>query len=116
MPEHCLCTQFQQLRHRIEFAPAPFIHTPYGNLTDAVFDFEISYLEHKTLVFPTFTLSLFSSSPSFQFFNLTFISPSDSTTMTRSSVYNTSHVQPVLNSQDRAFITIIKRSGLSIDP
>ena len=116
MPEHCLRTQFQQLKQRTEFTPTPFIHTPHGNLTDAIFGFKISCHEHKTLVIPTFTLSLFSSSPSFQFFNLTFRSPSDSATMTRSSAYNSSHGQPVLNSQDRASITIMKRSGLSTDP
>ena len=99
MPEHRLCTQFRQLKLRIEFAPTPFIHTPHGNLTDAIFNFEASCLEHKTLVFPTFTLSLFSSSPSFQFCNLTFSPPSDSATMTRSSACNSSHGQPVLSSR-----------------
>ena len=116
MPEHCLCTQFWQLKQRIEFAPIPVIHTPHGNLTDAIFDFETSCLEYKTLVFPTLTLYPFSSSPSFQFFNHTFSSSSDSATMRRSSAYNSFHGQPVLNSQDRASITIIKRSGLSTDP
>ena len=52
MPEHHLCTQFWQLRLRIEFSPTSFIHTPHGNLTDAIFNFETSCLEHKTLVFP----------------------------------------------------------------
>ena len=44
--KHRLCTQFQQ--EMIEFAPTPFIHAPHGNLTDAIFDFETSRLEHKT--------------------------------------------------------------------
>ena len=112
MPEHCLCTQFPQFRERIEFTPAPFIHKPHGNLTDAIFDFETSCLEHKTLVFPILTLNPFSSSSSFQFSN-PISSPSDSATMARSLVYNTSHGQPVLNSQDRASILIIKRSELN---
>ena len=63
MPEHCLCTQFRQIRQFIEFAPMPFLHT-HGNSTDAIFDIETLCLERKTLV-PTFTLSPFSSSPSF---------------------------------------------------
>ena len=41
MPEHCFCTQFWQLRQWIKFASMPFIHTQYGNLTDAIFDFDI---------------------------------------------------------------------------
>ena len=116
MPEYCLCTQFRQLRQRIEFAPTPFIYTPHGNLTDAIIDFGTSCLEHKTLVFPMYTLSPFSSNPSFQFFNLIFSLSSDSATMARSSAYNSSYRKPVLNSQDRAATTIIKRSGLSTDP
>ena len=55
MPQHRLCIQYGQLRQRIEFAPTSFIHTPQGNLTDAIFDFETSCLEHKTLVIPTFS-------------------------------------------------------------
>ena len=104
MPEHCLCTQFRQLKERIEFAPTPFIHTPQGNLTDAIVNFETLCLEHKTLVFPTFTLSPFSSSPSFQYFDLTFSSLYDSAIITRLSVYNSSHGQPLLNWRDRASI------------
>ena len=116
MPEHRLCTQFRQLKQKIEFASTPLIDTPRENLAGAIFSFETSCLEHKTLVFLTFTLSPFSSSPSFQFFNLTFRSASDSATMTRSSACSSSHGQPVLNSRDRASTTIIKRSGLSTDP
>ena len=63
-------------------------------------------LKPKALVFLMFTLRPFSSSPSFEFFNLTFSSPSDSATMTRSSAYSSSLGQPVLNSRDRASITI----------
>ena len=84
MPEHHFCTQFRQRRHRIEFTPTPFIHTPHGNLTDAIFDFKTLCLKHKTSDFPTFALNPFYSSPSFQFFNLTFRSPSDSAKIARS--------------------------------
>ena len=107
MPEQRLCTQFWQLKQNIKFALTPFINTPHGNLTDAIFDFETSCLEHKTLFSPTFILSPFFSSTSVQSFNLTFSSPSDSATLTRSSAYNSSHGQSVLNSRDRASITII---------
>ena len=116
MPEHNLSTEFRQLRQRIEFAPTPFLHTQHGNLINAIFDFETSYLQHKTSVFPTFTLSPLSSSPAFEFFNLTFSSSSDSATVTRSPACNSSHGQPVLNSRDKASIRIIKRSGLNTDP
>ena len=108
MLEHCLCTQFPQFRERIEFTPAPFIHTPHGNLADAIFNFETSCLEHKALVFPILTLNPFSSSLSFQFSNH-ISSPSDSVTIGRSLAYNSSHGQPVLNSQNRASILITKK-------
>ena len=39
MPEHQLCIQFRQIRQRIKFAPTPFIHTPHGNLADAILKF-----------------------------------------------------------------------------
>ena len=93
MPEHCLCTQFRQLRQRIEFSPRHFIHAQHGSLTHTIVDFKTSWLEHKTLFFPMLTLSPFSSSPSFQLSNLTFSSPSDSSKMTRLLVYNSSHGQ-----------------------
>ena len=114
MPEHHLCAQF--CKQRIEFTPTPFIHTPYWNLTDAIFDFKTLYLEHKTLVFSLFTLIPLSSSTSFQFFDLTLSSLIDSATVIRSLVYNSSYGQPVLNLRDRAFTTITKRSGLTTDP
>ena len=91
MPEHRLCTQFRQLRQRIEFSPRPFIHAQHGSLTDTIFDFKTSCLEHKTLFFPMLTLSPFSFSPSFQFSNLTFSSPSDLSKMTKLLVYSSSH-------------------------
>ena len=121
MPEHRVCTQFLQFRQRIEFTPVPFIHTPHGiwqmqSLIDTIFDFETSCLEHKTLAFPVFTLNPFSSGPFFQFFNPIFSSSSDPATMTRSLAYSSSYGQPVLNSQDRASIVIVKRSGLNTDP
>ena len=56
MPEHCLFTLFWQLKG-LNLLQRFFIHSPYGNLTDAIFDFETSSLEHKTLVFSTFTVS-----------------------------------------------------------
>ena len=62
------------------------------------------------------TLSPFSFGLPFQFFNLTFSSPSDSAAMTRSLACNSSHGQPVLKSWDRASITIIKKNGLRTDP
>ena len=96
MAEHHFCTQFRQLRQRVKFAPTPFIPTPNGNLTDAIIDFETSCLKHIILFF-LFTLSPFSSSPSFQFFKFTFSSQTDSVTITKSSAYYSSHGQPVLN-------------------
>ena len=98
MPEHRLCKQFRQRKQKIEFPPTPFIHTSNGNLTNAIIIFDTLCLDHKTLVFPTFTFSPFSSRPPFKFFNLTFSSTSDSATITSSLAYNSSHVQPVLNS------------------
>ena len=115
MAEHLLCTQFRQLRQRVKFAPTPFIPTPNGNLTDAIIGFETSCLKHMILFFP-FTLIAFSSSPSFQFLKFTFSSQTESATMTKSSAYYSSHGQLVLNSRDRASITIIKRTGLNTDP
>ena len=49
MPEHHL--RNSDNLDRVGFAP------PHGNLTNVIFDFEISYLEHNTLVFQRFTVS-----------------------------------------------------------
>ena len=89
----------------------------HGNLADAIFDLETLCLEHKTLAFLMFTLNLLSPSPSFQFFNLASSSLSDSATMTRLLVYNSSHGQPVLNSQVVPLENVLQgiKKGITIE-
>lgn len=53
---------------------------------------------------------------SFQFFNFMFNSSGNVATMKRSLAYNSTQRHPVLNSSDRASITMIQRGELSIGP
>ena len=107
--ERHLCANFLQLKQRIEFALTSFQHIPHRNLTDVILVLGASILEYMTFVFPTFTLSPFISSPSFQFFNLIFNSSSDSATMTRSlHIIAPKSIQ--FGTCDRASITV--RSGV----
>ena len=115
IPEHFM-HPFLETKQRIKLAPTVFQHIPLGNLIDVILWFEALCLKHMTFVFLMFTLSPFTFNPSFQFFNLIFNSSSDSTTVMRSLVCNSSQGHPFLNSCDRASITMIKRSGLSTDP
>ena len=114
IPEQCWFPHFLQLKQWIELAPTPFQHTTHGN-TDVILVLGVC-LEHMAFVFPTFILSPFTSSPSFQFFNLLFNPSNDSNAITSSSACNNSQGHPILNSHDRASITKIKRSGFSTDP
>lgn len=60
--EHHSCTHFLQLKQRTGFAPTPFQQTTHESLIDVVLLVGRSCLEHMTLFFPKFTLTLPSSS------------------------------------------------------
>src|SRR5206468_1237713 len=101
--------------HFIEFCLTPFPHTPQGNFPDSSVTSEAT-LHFNTFVLAAFTISPFSSRPSFHDASLTNNSPSDSAINTRSSAYNNSHGSPHLDCIDSASNTIINNKGLSTEP
>ena len=70
-----------------------------------------------TFVFPMFTQRIFVSISAFQVFNLTGSSSMDSTvSYHKSSAYSRTKGQPVRNSLDKAYSTMMKGSGLRTEP
>ena len=73
--------------------------------------------ETMIFVFPMFTQRIFVSISAFQVFNLTGSSSMDSTvSYHKSSAYSRTKGQPVRNSLDKAYSTIMQGSGLRTEP
>ena len=116
MPLHFLCTQPLQPPQKIALElPTPDWQTPQGYFPDF---FSTSRLmpDSITFVFPMFTRRPFFSISVFHVCTFTSSSSMDSALIIRSSAYSSSHRQPVRNSLDRAYNTMMKSSGLRTQP
>ena len=93
-PLHFLCTQGLHHLHLILLLPTPMRLMAHGNLPELCS--RLKPVPHiMILVFPTFTLSLCLSMPSFQVNSLRTHSSMESAVMTRSSALRSSHGTPV---------------------
>ena len=73
--------------------------------------------ETMSFVFPMFTQRIFLSISAFQVFNLTGSSSMDSTvSYHKSSAYSRTQGQPVRNSLDKSYSTMMKSRGLRTEP
>ena len=114
-PLHFLCTQCEQLVQKIELSPIPDLQTPHRYLPESFKEWRFGLLI-MTLVFPMLTLSPFTSNSDFQSFSFTQSFSSHSAMITRSSLYKSSHGQPVRNSRERASSTMISEEDSEQSP
>ena len=95
----------------IELLPTPFLHTPHGHLQGSTTNSARGLLT-SVLVVEMLTWSPFASKLLFPFVKW-FSNPSkDSSIITKSSSYSSSHGDPPRQSWDNAFITITNSKGL----
>src|SRR5664279_795284 len=87
MPLHLLCTHCLHTVQAIEFIPTPFRHTPHGHFPEFSICPDL-ILQCMTFVSLMFTLSPFSSRPSFQHLSFSINSSSVSAIRHKSSAYS----------------------------